>query len=61
MAKSSFRDELEKKAARAILTRAVYRWESAAIIALTLILLFLIPQPLPFWQPWFWLDPGRAG
>jgi hypothetical protein len=61
MAKGSFRDELEKKAARAIFTRAVYRWESAAIIALTLILLFLIPQPLPFWQPWFWLVLGALG
>jgi len=61
MAKSSFQDELEKKAARAILTRSFYRWESAAIIALTLVLLFLIPQPLPFWQPWFWLVLGAAG
>jgi len=61
MAKSSFQEELEKKAARAILTRSFYRWESAAIIALTLILLFLIPQPLPFWQPWFWLVLGAMG
>jgi hypothetical protein len=61
MAKSSFRDELEKKATRAILTRAIYRWESAAIIALTMILLFLIPQPLPFWQPWYWLVLGALG
>jgi hypothetical protein len=61
MAKSSFQDELEKKAARAILTRSFYRWESAAIIALTLVLLFLIPKPLPFWQPWFWLVLGAMG
>jgi hypothetical protein len=61
MAKSSFQDELEKKAARAILIRAIYRWESAAIIGLMLVLLFLIPQPLPFWQPWFWLVLGALG
>lgn len=61
MAKSSFQQELEQKATRAILVRSVYRWESAVIIALTLILLFLIPQPFPFWQPWFWLILGALG
>jgi len=61
MTKSSFQDELERKARRAILVRSFYRWESAAIIALTLILFFLVPQPLPFWQPWFWLILGVLG
>ncbi len=61
MTKSSFQDELERKARRAILVRSFYRWESAAIIALTLILFFLFPQPLPFWQPWFWLILGVLG
>ena len=61
MAKNSFKDELQQKAARAILVRSIYRWESAAIIALTLILLFLIPQPFPFWLPWFWLVLGALG
>jgi len=61
MAKSSFQDELERKATRAILTRSIYRWESAAIIALSLILFFLIPQPFPFWLPWFWLALGALG
>lgn len=61
MAKGSFHDELEKRAGRAILTQAIYRWESAAIIALTLILFALIPRPLDFWQPWFWLILGALG
>jgi hypothetical protein len=61
MAKSSFRAELEQRATRAILTRSVYRWESAAIIALTLILSVLVPQPLPFWQWWYWLILGGLG
>lgn len=61
MAKGSFQDELEKKATRALLTRAVYRWESAAIIALTLILAAFIPKPFDFWQPWFWFILGGAG
>jgi hypothetical protein len=61
MAKSSFQQELERKATRAILLRSIYRWESAAIIALTLILVALVPQPLPFWQRWFWLILGALG
>jgi hypothetical protein len=61
MAKSSFQQELEQKATRAILLRSIYRWESAAIIALTLILVALVPQPLPFWQRWFWLILGALG
>jgi hypothetical protein len=61
MAKTDFRTELEEKAKRAILARAIYRWESAVIIALTLILLVLVPTPLPFWQPWFWLILGALG
>jgi tetratricopeptide (TPR) repeat protein len=61
MAKSSFQQELEKKAGRAILTRSVYRPESAIIIALTAILFFLVPRPLPFWQAWFWLILGAVG
>jgi hypothetical protein len=61
MAKSTFQEELEQRATRAILTRSIYRWESAAIIALTLILFVLVPQPLPFWQRWFWIILGALG
>lgn len=66
MAKSSFRDELERRAARAILTRSVYRWESAVIIAATLSLSLLalagiIPAFFGLWQWWFWLILGGLG
>jgi tetratricopeptide (TPR) repeat protein len=61
MAKNSFREELEQKATRAILIRSIYRWESAAIIALTLILVAFVPQPFFFWQRWFWLILGALG
>jgi hypothetical protein len=61
MSKLSFSEELERRATRAILTRAVYRWESAAILGLTLVLFFLFPNPLPFWQGWFWLALGALG
>jgi hypothetical protein len=61
MAKTGFQAELERKAGRAILTRSIYRWESAAIIALTAILFFLVPEPLPFWSAWYWLVLGAVG
>ena len=59
MAKRTFQAELEQKATRAVLTRAIYRWESAVIIALTvglavLTLAGVIKTPLPFWRWWFW-------
>ncbi len=66
MAKSSFQDELEQRAGRAILTRSVYRWESAVIIALTVSLAFLalvgvIPALFGVFQWWFWLVLGALG
>ncbi|MEJ2734205.1 MAG: hypothetical protein P8189_11675 [Anaerolineae bacterium] len=66
MAKSSFRDELEQRAGRAILTRSIYRWESAVIIALTLSLAVLtlagvIPALFGLFQWWFWLALGALG
>ncbi|HSJ52815.1 MAG TPA: hypothetical protein VLC52_03625 [Anaerolineae bacterium] len=65
MAKSSFQQELEQKATRAILTRSIYRWESAVIISLTLGLSLLtmvgvVPVP-DFWQWWFWVVLGALG
>ena len=66
MAKSSFQEELEQKAGRAILTRSVYRWESAVIIALTMSLALLtlsgvIPALFGVFQWWFWLILGALG
>jgi hypothetical protein len=66
MAKSSFQEELEQKAARAILTRSIYRWESAVIIALTLVLSILGIEGGPLdlgtlWQWWYWLILGGLG
>jgi hypothetical protein len=66
MAKSSVRDELERKAGQAILTRSIYRWESAVIIAATVSLSLLtlagvIPELFGMWQWWFWLILGGLG
>ena len=57
---------MEKKAGRAILTRSIYRWESAVIIALTLGLALLslagvIPALFGVFQWWFWLILGALG
>jgi len=66
MAQSSFGTELEKRAGRAILIRAVYRWESAVIIAVTVGLALLtltgvIPALFGIFQWWFWLILGALG
>ena len=57
---------MEKRAGRAILTRSVYRWESAVIIALTVSLALLslvgvIPALFGVFQWWFWLVLGALG
>jgi hypothetical protein len=61
MTKNNVQDELEKRAARAILARSIYRWESAVILGLTLVLFAFVRQPFPFWQPWYWLVLGALG
>jgi len=54
----SLTEELRERAAKALISYAVFRWESAATLAATLILTALVPDPfggaLPFWRWWFW-------
>jgi hypothetical protein len=49
---------------RSLLLYALFRWESAAVIGLTLILVVLIPDPfqgiLAFWRWWIWLVLGGS-
>ena len=52
-------NEIKQRATQAILAHAVFRLESALTIALTMVLVFLVPQPFPWWQWWYWL--GLAG
>ena len=62
MAKPTLQDELEKRAGRAIVARSIYRWESAFILALTLVLaVFGRSLGFPGWQWWYWLILGLAG
>jgi hypothetical protein len=58
MTEKSLSDELRKRATRALFSFAIFRWESAVTLAVTLILAVFAPQPLPFWQWWFWLVLG---
>lgn len=53
-----FRDELERRAFRAMLSHAIFRLESAFTIALTIVLVFLFSKPFPWWQWWYWLILG---
>jgi len=62
MAKPTLQDELEKRAGRAIVARSIYRWESAAILGLTLLLaVFGRSLGFPGWQWWYWLILGLVG
>jgi len=52
----------DRQERRALLSYALFRWESAAVLALTLVLVFLVPDPfrglLSFWRWWCWLVLG---
>ncbi len=49
---------LRSRAWSAILSYAIFRWESAAIIALVIILAYFVPRPFEWWQWWFWIVFG---
>ena len=58
---SNIRSELQKKAQSAIMQYAFFRWESAVIIAGTILLMALLPHPFPWWPVWGWLILGLVG
>ena len=51
-------DDTRERALGAILTNALFRWETVVTLAITAILFFFFPQPFPWWQDWFWLVGG---
>lgn len=57
----TIRTDIQKRAQSAIFQYAIFRWESALVIALTLVLLFLFPRPFPWWPRFGWLVLGAAG
>ena len=57
----STRSALQRKAQSAILEHAFFRWESAVVLAGTLLLTVLLPHPFPWWPVWGWPLLGLAG
>jgi hypothetical protein len=51
-------DDVRSRATGAVITNALFRWESLVTIALTAILFLFVPQPFPWWQNWFWIVAG---
>jgi len=58
---TTIRTDIQKRAQSAIFQYAVFRWESALVIALTLVLFVLFPHPFPWWPRYAWLVLGAAG
>jgi len=55
------RSELQKEAQSAILQYAFFRWESAVVLAGTIVLTLLLPHPFPWWPVWGWPLLGLLG
>lgn len=55
------RSDIQKRAESAIWQYAIFRWESALVIALTIVLFFLFPRPFAWWPRFGWLVLGLAG
>ncbi len=51
---------LRSRATAAILAHAFFRLESAATIALTILLAYFVPRPFEWWQWWYWLLIGAV-
>lgn len=58
---ASTRTELQKKAQSDLIQYALFRWESALIIAITIILTFLLPKPFGWWPGFGWPLLGLIG
>ncbi|MBN1261201.1 MAG: hypothetical protein JXB35_11020 [Anaerolineae bacterium] len=55
------RDELQKAASHARLQYAIFRWETAVVLAGTLLLVVFLPQPFTWWPFWGWPILGVLG
>ena len=58
---TTVRSELQKQAFSATIQYALFRWESAVVIALTIVLSVLFRRPFPWWPPFGWLLIGLIG
>jgi hypothetical protein len=57
----TIRSELQKKAQSVILQHAFFRWESAVVLAGTILLTALLPHPFSWWPVWGWPLLGLLG
>jgi hypothetical protein len=60
MSSDPIRRDIEQRARRALISYAIFRWESAVIIGLTILLAIFYPQPFPWWRWWAWLVIGAV-
>ncbi len=51
---------IRSRATFEIITYAIFRFESAATIALTILLAFFVQHPFDWWQWWYWLIIGAV-
>jgi hypothetical protein len=51
---SDIRAELQRKTQWAIIQHAFLRWESAVVLAGTILLIAFLPHPFPWWPVWGW-------
>ncbi|MFN8493897.1 MAG: hypothetical protein U0350_40235 [Caldilineaceae bacterium] len=58
---ATIRTELQQKAQSVILQYAVFRWESAMVVAVTILLTFLLRKPFPWWPIFGWPLLGLIG
>lgn len=58
---TNLRAQIEPKISSAFIQYALFRWESATMLAGTLLLTFLLSQPFPWWPVWAWPVLGSLG
>ncbi len=57
----TIRTEIQQRAQSTILQHAIFRWESAVVVALTIVLFFLLPRPFAWWPALGWPLLGLFG
>ncbi len=57
---TNVRTDLQKQAQSLIIQHAIFRWESAVILAAAILLQFFLRRPFPWWPPFGWVILGLA-
>lgn len=58
MTEKQVSSEVRQRAFGAVLTNALFSWQSIITVLITGILFMAAPEPFAGWQPWFWLVAG---